>query len=131
MFGLETDIPIIEVSIDSSYDPEAEWKIGQILDELRYVWSRIRVMQQLIDSIVRRRSNGILLLSGGLTIHNLRDRACFHETQSAEIYRKFDNAVTQAVQVRDVSGFCRPFPRARIRQYEPSGLARGQTPSTN
>ena len=37
MFGLETDIPIVQVSIASSFDPEEEWKIGQILDELRYV----------------------------------------------------------------------------------------------
>jgi aromatic ring-opening dioxygenase catalytic subunit (LigB family) len=37
MFGLETDIPIVEVSIDSSFDPDTEWKIGQALDELRYV----------------------------------------------------------------------------------------------
>jgi len=81
MFGLETDIPIVQVSIDSSFDPEEEWKTGRVLDELR--------------------SEGILLLCGGLTIHNLRDRACFHETRSADIYKQFDNAVTQAVQVRD------------------------------
>lgn len=81
MFGLETDIPIIEVSMDSSFDPEKEWEIGQVLDELR--------------------SEGILLLSGGLTIHNLRDRTSFHETESAEIYRQFDKAVTEAVQVHD------------------------------
>ena len=37
MFGEETDTPIVQVSIDSSFDPEAEWKIGQVLDELRYV----------------------------------------------------------------------------------------------
>jgi len=81
MFGLGTDIPIIEVSIDSSLDPETEWNIGQVLDELR--------------------SEGVLVLCGGLTIHNLRDRNCFHETYSADIYKQFDNAVTQAVQVRD------------------------------
>lgn len=62
-----------------------------------------------IDSIARGRSEGILILSGGLTIHNLRDRACFHETDSADIYKQFDNAVTQAVQVRDVSGLLTPF----------------------
>jgi len=45
-----------------------------------------------------------LLLSGGLTIHNVRDRSCFHETTSADIYRQFDSAAAQAVQVRDVSG---------------------------
>ena len=37
MFGLETEIPIVEVSIDSGFDPAEEWKIGQPLDELRYV----------------------------------------------------------------------------------------------
>lgn len=36
MFGLEVDIPIVEVSIDSSFDPEKEWKVGQALDGLRY-----------------------------------------------------------------------------------------------
>ena len=39
MFGLETEIPIIEVSIDSSFDPQKEWKIGQVVDELRCVLS--------------------------------------------------------------------------------------------
>lgn len=60
-------------------------------------------MAWFIDPIVLGRSEGILLLSGGLTIHNLRDRTCFHETQSASLHRQFDNAVTQAVQVLDVS----------------------------
>ena len=50
-----------------------------------------------------RRSEGILLLCGGLTIHNLRDQTCFHETGSADVYKQFDGAVTQAVRVRDVS----------------------------
>jgi len=82
MFGVETDIPIVQVSIDSCFDPEEEWRTGQALDELR--------------------SEGILLLSGGLTIHNLRDRTCAHEAQSADVYKEFDNAVTQAVQVHDL-----------------------------
>ena len=37
MFGVETDIPIVEVSMDSSFDPEKEWEIGRALDELRCV----------------------------------------------------------------------------------------------
>lgn len=45
-----------------------------------------------------------MLLSGGLTIHNLGDRTCFHETQADEIYKQFDDAVTQAVKISDVSG---------------------------
>jgi len=56
------------------------------------------------DPIVRGRSEGVLILSGGLTIHNLRDRVCFEEAKSADIYKQFDNAVIQAVQVHDVSG---------------------------
>ena len=59
---------------------------------------------QFVDSVIRGRSEGILLLAGGLTIHNLRDRICFDEIQCADIYRQFDKAVTQAVQVRDVCG---------------------------
>jgi len=56
------------------------------------------------DPTVRGRSEGVLILSGGLTIHNLRDRVCFEEVNSADIYKQFDNAVMQAVQVQDVSG---------------------------
>ena len=36
MFGEESDIPIIEVSMDGSLDPEKEWKIGQTMKALRY-----------------------------------------------------------------------------------------------
>lgn len=50
MFGLEVDTPIIEVSMDSSYDPEAEWKIGQVLDELRYVWAESNILWDLLVS---------------------------------------------------------------------------------
>ena len=37
---METDVPIVQVSIDSSFDPEEEWRIGGVLDELRYVRAR-------------------------------------------------------------------------------------------
>ena len=50
------------------------------------------------------RSEGVLLLSGGLTIHNLGDRVCFHEVMAPDEYKQFDKAVAQATQVRDVSG---------------------------
>ena len=48
MFGFETDIPIVAVSIDSSFDPEAEWKIGQVLDELRYFRVRDSIWWDLL-----------------------------------------------------------------------------------
>ena len=50
MFGEATDIPIVQVSIDLSFDPEAEWKIGQILGELRYVQARDSIQ---CDSLTR------------------------------------------------------------------------------
>lgn len=106
MFGQEADVPIVEVSIDSSSDPEDEWKIGQALDELRQVWPRNGVTVHSIDFVDCRRSEGILLLSGGLTIHNLGDLSCFQE-QSAKVYSQFDNAVTRAVQILEVGNFDR------------------------
>ena len=36
MFGEEyTDVPIVEVSMDGSLDPEKEWKLGQAVNALR------------------------------------------------------------------------------------------------
>jgi len=36
MFGeVFTDIPIVEVSIDSSLDPEKNWQLGKAVAELR------------------------------------------------------------------------------------------------
>ena len=52
MFGLEVDTPIIEVSMDSSYDPEKEWKVGQVLDELRYVWVRSNTLWGFLVSFL-------------------------------------------------------------------------------
>jgi aromatic ring-opening dioxygenase catalytic subunit (LigB family) len=37
MFGEEfTDIPIVQVSIDASLDPQRNWKIGKAVAALRY-----------------------------------------------------------------------------------------------
>ena len=37
MFGEFTDIPIVQVSIDSSLSPEKNWAIGKAVTELRLV----------------------------------------------------------------------------------------------
>ncbi|KAJ7609692.1 Extradiol ring-cleavage dioxygenase, class III enzyme, subunit B [Roridomyces roridus] len=54
MFGsVFTDIPIVQVPIDSSLSPEVHWDVGKAVAELR--------------------EEGILILSGGFTVHNLHN----------------------------------------------------------
>ncbi|KZT62105.1 Extradiol aromatic ring-opening dioxygenase [Calocera cornea HHB12733] len=81
MFGEETNIPIVEASLDASLTPESEWKLGQAVDELR--------------------SDGILILAGGLTNHNLRDLSSFIESTAAPPYHVWDKAVDEAIAVEE------------------------------
>lgn len=43
-----------------------------------------------------------MILSGGLTIHNLRDMTSFTPTSPNPAYKDFDKAVLNAVTVTDV-----------------------------
>ncbi|KIJ46386.1 hypothetical protein M422DRAFT_29252 [Sphaerobolus stellatus SS14] len=79
MFGDKMDIPIVQVSIDESLSPEKNWAIGKAISELR--------------------SEGVLILSGGLTIHNLRDFSAFTEDGARSIYKDFDSAVIAAAGI--------------------------------
>ncbi|KAF5391911.1 hypothetical protein D9757_001744 [Collybiopsis confluens] len=81
MFGEETSIPIVQVSIDSSLTPESNWKLGEVVKSLR--------------------KQGILILSGGLPIHNLRDFSSFSPDQAQPIYHSFHKAILDALQVSD------------------------------
>ncbi|KAG5645890.1 hypothetical protein DXG03_005037 [Asterophora parasitica] len=82
MFGEEfDDIPIVQVSIDSNMSPESNWAIGKALIKLR--------------------QEGILVISGGLTIHNLRDPASFSPDTAGAIYKEFDRAIIDAVTILD------------------------------
>ena len=51
------------------------------------------------------REEQILILSGGLTIHNLRDFSCFAEATARPQYKAFDQAILDAVTIPDVSFF--------------------------
>lgn len=82
MFGEEfTEIPIVQVSIDGSLDPEKNWTIGKAVSALR--------------------KEGILILSGGLVAHNLRDRRSFSPDTATEVHKVFDKAVHEAIQIPD------------------------------
>lgn len=77
MFGDKVDdVPIVQVSIERSGDPEQNWAVGKALSRLR--------------------EEGILILAGGLTVHNLHDRKQFSEKSASPNVTMFDQAITVA-----------------------------------
>lgn len=82
MFGEEfQDVPIVQVSIDGSLSPEKNWAVGKVVEQLRH--------------------EGILVLSGGLLVHNLRDMSSFAEESAGKLVKEFDRAILDAVLVPD------------------------------
>lgn len=79
-------IPIVQASIDGSLTPKGNLAVGRAVAKLR--------------------EEGILVISGGLTIHNLRDFASFHPETANTKARAFNDAITQALPIQDVS--CSP-----------------------
>ncbi|THH10283.1 hypothetical protein EW145_g1426 [Phellinidium pouzarii] len=77
MFGHDFhDVPIVQASIDSSLSPEKNWQIGKAVASLR--------------------EEGILILSGGLTIHTFSDFRAFAESTAGPGFKKFDQAILDA-----------------------------------
>jgi hypothetical protein len=67
-----------------------------------------RHSDQLTDWVVSSHRNvyreeGVLVLSGGLTAHNLRDRSSFSPETAKPIHKEFDAAIHEAMNVEDVS----------------------------
>ncbi|KAJ7023347.1 Extradiol ring-cleavage dioxygenase, class III enzyme, subunit B [Mycena alexandri] len=81
LFPSDFEIPIVEVSIDSSLSPEINWTLGRAVAKLR--------------------EEGILVLSGGLTVHNLRDLGSFAPSSAQPAHKAFDRAVLAAVGIPD------------------------------
>ncbi|KAI0736920.1 Extradiol ring-cleavage dioxygenase class III enzyme subunit B [Fomitopsis betulina] len=85
MFGEALlDMPIVQVSIDSSLSPEKNWAIGKAVEALR--------------------REGILILSGGLLVHNLRDFSCLSEKTAGGVVKEFDRAILDAVTTPEAAG---------------------------
>ncbi|KAG8869644.1 hypothetical protein FRB97_000912 [Tulasnella sp. 331] len=78
MFGDSVDVPVIQVSIDGSLAPEKNWALGKALNALR--------------------SEGILILSGGLTIHTFKDPTAWSESTANARVRGFSSAILDAVR---------------------------------
>jgi len=82
MFGEDfRSVPIVQASIDGSLSPERNWSLGKAVSKLR--------------------EEGILVLSGGLTIHNLQDRSCFTPETANPLTREFNDAVSSAISLSD------------------------------
>ncbi|KAL1744669.1 Extradiol ring-cleavage dioxygenase, class III enzyme, subunit B [Schizophyllum fasciatum] len=81
MFGEQLGVPVVQVSIDGSLSPEKNWAVGEVVSQLR--------------------REGILVLSGGLTAHNLRDMSSFSPASAKPAHLEFDKAVHKAVSIMD------------------------------
>ncbi|KAI9446652.1 Extradiol ring-cleavage dioxygenase class III enzyme subunit B [Lactarius indigo] len=82
MFGEDfRSVPIVQASIDGSLSPEGNWALGKAITSLR--------------------EEGILILSGGLTTHNVRDWTSFAPETASLPFRRFDDAVASAISVSD------------------------------
>ena len=111
MFGEEfRSVPIVQASIDGSLSPESNWNLGKAIAKLRCVCSFFFSSSFDSSSVLPRialllchRDEGILVLSGGLAIHNLQDRTCFLPETANPLVREFNDAVSSAISVSDVS----------------------------
>ncbi|GAA5938703.1 DODA-type extradiol aromatic ring-opening family dioxygenase [Sporobolomyces koalae] len=81
MFGDQAPIPIVQVSIPSDLSPLAQRSIGQALEPLR--------------------AEGILIVSGGLTIHTFQDFSAFSPTTAKPIFHSFEASIISAVSEPD------------------------------
>jgi len=77
MFPDPLEIPLIEVSIDSSLDPEKHIALGKALESLR--------------------SEEILIISGGLTIHTFQDWSAWNPDTAAEGYKDFERQIVRSI----------------------------------
>ena len=96
----EENIPLVQLSIDRSYDPEMHLKLGRLLAPLR--------------------DEGVLIIGSGLTYHNMQD---MRGTQGFEPSRVFD-AWLQETLVASAPEQRTP----RLVQWEKAPQARGAHP---
>jgi len=61
------------------------------------------------------REEGILILSGGLTAHNLADRSSFSPDTARAVHKEFDRAIHDAVGIDSVCDMgCKTVPRLTV-----------------
>jgi len=73
-----TNIPVVEVSIDSSLDPQRHIDIGKAMTPLR--------------------DEGILVLSGGLTIHTFQETDAWDPKKAPKGFLDFERSIVSSVE---------------------------------
>ncbi|GAA6053296.1 hypothetical protein JCM3770_006671 [Rhodotorula araucariae] len=81
MFNGVAPLPIIQVSIPSDLRPEAQYALGAALAPLR--------------------KEGVLVISGGLTVHTFRDFSAFSPETAKPQYRAWEKSIVDAVAVEE------------------------------
>ena len=74
----DADVPVVMLSLKSSYDPEEHIRIGQALAPLR--------------------DEGVLIIGSGLTYHNMRG---FGRDESTQVAEAFERYLSDAIQQSD------------------------------
>lgn len=83
MFSGAAPIPVIQVSIPTDLRPETQFALGAALAPLR--------------------SEGVLVVAGGLTVHTFRDFSAFSPETAKPQYRAWEKSIVDAVAVEEVS----------------------------
>ncbi|KAJ9102201.1 hypothetical protein QFC20_005030 [Naganishia adeliensis] len=73
-------IPIVEVSMSSTFEPEPQWEIGAAIKELR--------------------EQGYLILGGGLTVHDFGDFSSFNSDRAKPLYHIWNDKIIHAINTK-------------------------------
>lgn len=99
----DADIPVVQLSVQSSHAPEYHWRIGKALQPLR--------------------QQDVLVLGSGGATHNLREFGRYAVDASPEPYaHAFDTWLSEAIQQPDVSALL------NYKQIGPSAARNHPTP---
>lgn len=99
MFNGSAPVPVVQVSIPTDLRPETQHALGVALAPLR--------------------KEGVLVISGGLTIHTFRDFSAFSPDTAKPQYRSWEKSIVDAVAVEEVSSI---RPSARCARAPPDPL---------
>ncbi|KAJ9091260.1 hypothetical protein QFC19_009170 [Naganishia cerealis] len=73
-------VPVVEVSMSSTYEPTPQWEIGAAIKKLR--------------------EEGYLILAGGLTVHDFGDFSSFNSDRAKPLYHVWNDKILHAIETK-------------------------------